>query len=128
MDDRPEMRASDADRQQVVERLRAALDDGRLKMDEYLDRMGRAYEAVTYGDLAQLCSDLPQTAPLAKPEPAPPAPVPQAAPVRAENLVRSCDQQSCPPSRPAVMITGHVPAVRLPPDHAVGLMAAAVPA
>jgi hypothetical protein len=32
-----------------------------------------------------------------------------AAPVRAENLVRSCDQQSCPPVRPAAMIIGHVP-------------------
>jgi putative transposase len=36
-------------------------------------------------------------------------------PVRAENLVRGCDQQSCPLCRPAMMITGHVPAVRLPP-------------
>ena len=48
--------------------------------------------------------------------------------VRAENLIRGCDQQRCPPCRPAVMITGHVPAVRLPPDHADDLMAAAVPA
>src|SRR6266516_8045315 len=48
--------------------------------------------------------------------------------VRAENRVRGFDQQSCSPSRPAVMITDHVPAVRLPPDHAGGLMAAAVPA
>ena len=31
MDDRPDMRASDAERQDVVERLRAALDDGQLK-------------------------------------------------------------------------------------------------
>jgi hypothetical protein len=49
-------------------------------------------------------------------------------PVRAEDRVRGFDQQSCSPSRPAVMITAHVPAVRLPPDHAGGLMAAAVPA
>jgi hypothetical protein len=48
--------------------------------------------------------------------------------VRAENLIRGCDQQRCPPCRPAVMITGHVPAVRLPPDHSDDLMAAAVPA
>ena len=34
MEDRLDMRASDADRQQVVERLRGALDEGRLKMDE----------------------------------------------------------------------------------------------
>jgi hypothetical protein len=30
--------------------------------------------------------------------------------VRAENLSRNSDQQSCTPGRPAVMITGHVPA------------------
>jgi Domain of unknown function (DUF1707) len=60
--DRPHMRASDQDRQQVVDRLRGALADGRLTMDEYLDRMGLAYQAVTYGDLAPLCADLPATA------------------------------------------------------------------
>jgi hypothetical protein len=48
--------------------------------------------------------------------------------VRAENPVHGSDQQSCASRRPAVMITDHVPAVRLPPDHADGLMAAAVPA
>ena len=51
--------------------------------------------------------------------------LPDLRPVRAENRVRGSDQQSCSPSRPAVMITDHVPAVRLPPDHAGGLMAAA---
>jgi hypothetical protein len=48
--------------------------------------------------------------------------------VRAENPVHGSDQQSCPACRPAVMITDHVPAVRLPPDHARGLMAAVLPA
>jgi Domain of unknown function (DUF1707) len=79
MDDRQQMRASDGDRQEAVERLRAALDDGRLKMDEYLDRMGLAYQAVTYGDLAPLHADLPQAGAIAKPESAPAAMVPQAA-------------------------------------------------
>lgn len=74
MDDRQKMRASDADRQQVIERLRAALDEGRLKMDEYIDRMGRASEAVTYGDLAPLYADLPQSGAVARPDPRPPAP------------------------------------------------------
>lgn len=78
MDDRHKMRASDTDRQQVVERLRSALEDGRLKMDEYLDRMGLAYEAVTYGDLATLSADLPPSGPMATREVAPPATVPQA--------------------------------------------------
>jgi hypothetical protein len=78
MDDHLKMRASDADRQHVIERLRTALDEGRLKMDEYLDRMGHASEAVTYGDLAPLCADLPETGSVAPRQPA--SPVPAAAP------------------------------------------------
>jgi Domain of unknown function (DUF1707) len=66
------LRAADHDRQEVVDRLRTALDDGRLTLDEYLDRMGRAYQAVTYADLAALCADLPaggrvESAPAVKP-------------------------------------------------------------
>ena len=59
MDAQLTIRASDHDRQQVVDRLRSAVADGRLTVDEYVDRMGRAYQAVTYGDLAPLCGDLP---------------------------------------------------------------------
>jgi hypothetical protein len=70
MTNRQMMRASDSERQQVVDRLRAAMEDGRLKMDEYVDRMGQAYEAVTYGDLARLVTDLPP-APKAAKQPAP---------------------------------------------------------
>jgi hypothetical protein len=77
MDDRPDMRASDADRQEVIERLRAALDEGRLKMDEYLERMGQASEAVTYGELAPLYADLPEPGSVAQREPAPPPRSPQ---------------------------------------------------
>ena len=70
MDDRQKMiRASDADRQEVVDRLRTALDEGRLKMDEYLDRMGIASEAVTYGDLVPLYADLPESTSVARREP-----------------------------------------------------------
>ena len=38
MGDRELMRASDDDRQQVVDRLRAAVEDGRLKMEEFTER------------------------------------------------------------------------------------------
>ena len=55
------MRASDRDRQQAVDRLRGAVEDGRLTMDEYMQRMELAYQAVTYGDLAPLQADLPAT-------------------------------------------------------------------
>lgn len=53
------MRAADADRQQVADRLRAALDEGRLSLAEYDDRVGLAYAARTYADLMQLLADLP---------------------------------------------------------------------
>ena len=58
MDETQTMRASDRDRQQVVDRLRGAVEDGRLTMDEYLQRMELAYQAVIYQDLAPLEADL----------------------------------------------------------------------
>ena len=64
MVDQLTIRASDRDRQQVVDRLRSALEDGRLTMDEYVDRMEAAYKAATYGDLAPLCADLPASIPV----------------------------------------------------------------
>jgi Domain of unknown function (DUF1707) len=67
------MRASDHDRQVVVDRLRAGLEDGRLKMEEYVERMGRAYQAVTYADLTPLHADLPAAGWVAEqPGPQPP--------------------------------------------------------
>jgi len=73
------MRASDGDRQQVVERLQGALEEGRLSMDEFSDRTGLAFHAVTYGDLAPLCADLPAPGPVTVADPATAA-VPAAAP------------------------------------------------
>jgi Domain of unknown function (DUF1707) len=70
-EDRQKMRASDSDREEVVDRLRAGLDDGRLKMEEFLERIGVAYEAVTYSDLAVLFADLPTAGSMAKREVAP---------------------------------------------------------
>jgi len=71
MGDRELMRASDDDRQQVVDRLRAAFEDGRLNMEEFTERVELAYQAVTYGDLAKLHADLPPASPEAEPRPAP---------------------------------------------------------
>ena len=48
----------------MVDRLRSALEDGRLTMEEYVDRMEVAYQAATYGDLAPLCADLPASTPV----------------------------------------------------------------
>jgi Domain of unknown function (DUF1707) len=73
MGDRELMRASDDDRQHVVDRLRAALEDGRLKLDEFTERVGLAFQAVTYGDLAKLHADLPAASPEAEPLPVRPS-------------------------------------------------------
>jgi hypothetical protein len=55
----PSMRASSADRERAIDVLKAGFAEGRLTQDEYNERMGRAYAARTYGDLAALTSDLP---------------------------------------------------------------------
>ncbi len=53
-----ELRASDADRENVVRLLRDAHADGRLTLDEHGERVDRAYRARTLGDLAELTRDL----------------------------------------------------------------------
>ena len=55
----PEPRVSDAERELVVERLRAACGDGRLSLDEFTDRVGDVYRARTAGELVPLTEDLP---------------------------------------------------------------------
>lgn len=54
-----EVRASDAERELVVERLTRALTAGRLTPDEFEQRSGVAYTARTRGELAELTRDLP---------------------------------------------------------------------
>jgi hypothetical protein len=54
------MRAADADRHKIADRLKAALDEGRLSLHEYDDRVREAYAARTYAELLPLVTDLPQ--------------------------------------------------------------------
>jgi hypothetical protein len=56
-----QLRASHADRDQVVELLRVAAGDGRLSAEELDDRLERALTARTYAELAELTTDLPAT-------------------------------------------------------------------
>lgn len=53
------LRASDADRDAVVDRLRDAAGEGRLEPDELEQRVDGALRARTYGELAELLADLP---------------------------------------------------------------------
>ncbi|WP_232323762.1 DUF1707 SHOCT-like domain-containing protein [Catenuloplanes japonicus] len=60
---REEMRAADADREMVAERLRTALNEGRIDLAEFDERLQRAYGAKTYGELDGLLTDLPGVTP-----------------------------------------------------------------
>lgn len=57
--DRSHLRISDADRAATAERLRIAVDEGRLDLAEYDARLRSAYAATTYRELEPLTADLP---------------------------------------------------------------------
>ncbi len=61
---REDMRAGDSDRKAVAEQLKSALDEGRLDLSEYDERIQRTYAAKTYADLDGLLTDLPGTVPV----------------------------------------------------------------
>jgi Domain of unknown function (DUF1707)/Cell wall-active antibiotics response 4TMS YvqF len=54
-----EVRASDAEREAVVERLRVATVEGRLTLSELTERTEAAYTATTRGELVSITADLP---------------------------------------------------------------------
>lgn len=57
---RSHLRAADADREYVAERLRNAAAEGRLLADEFEHRLGAALSARTYGELDAVVADLPR--------------------------------------------------------------------
>jgi hypothetical protein len=71
----PPVRASDAERDQAAEILRAGYAEGRLGRDELDERLAAAYAAKTRADLHDLTSDLPGavSAPVTPGRPAPAA-------------------------------------------------------
>src|SRR5215218_9812017 len=81
---REEMRAGDSDRQAVADKLKSALDEGRLDLHEYDERLQQTYAAKTFGALDALVTDLPGPIPAQQSRvqpyqpPAAPQPVAQA--------------------------------------------------
>ncbi|OBK17612.1 DUF1707 domain-containing protein [Mycobacterium asiaticum] len=55
-------RAEDTDRIQIAQLLAYAAEQGRLQLNEYEDRLTKAYAATTYQELDQLRADLPGAA------------------------------------------------------------------
>ena len=62
MSELPELRASDAERERTVTRLRDGTVEGRLTLEEFTERMHAAYEARTRSELDRLVGDLPERA------------------------------------------------------------------
>ncbi|MGW0159378.1 DUF1707 SHOCT-like domain-containing protein [Mycobacterium sp. NPDC003323] len=67
-------RAGDAERAQAAQLLTDAAAQGRLTMDEFEQRLAKAYAATTHGELARLSADLPDLAATATRGPRQPAP------------------------------------------------------
>ena len=57
------LRASDAEREWVIDRLRVHTGEGRLSPDELGERIDLAYSSRTRGELARLLGDLPERLP-----------------------------------------------------------------
>src|SRR5438105_664968 len=55
----PSVRASDAEREEVVARLRGHSVDGRLTLEEFAQRVDAAYAATTRAELERVTADLP---------------------------------------------------------------------
>jgi uncharacterized protein DUF1707 len=64
---RHSLRASDSDREDVAEQLRAATAEGRLRVAELEQRLEVAFDALTYGELDALVADLPAATPASLP-------------------------------------------------------------
>lgn len=79
----PHLRAADADRTAVADVLGRHMAAGRLTVAEYEERLSRAYAAKTYGELAELTTDLPDDLPAPATAPSGAAPAARdASPVR----------------------------------------------
>ena len=68
---RPALRASDADREAVAERLRVASVEGRIDSEELEQRLSQVYSARWVGELDRIVADV-----VPPPPPPPPAPPP----------------------------------------------------
>ncbi|HLN66542.1 MAG TPA: DUF1707 and DUF4190 domain-containing protein [Streptosporangiaceae bacterium] len=84
---RGKLRASDTDRDRVVELLSVAYSEGRLSKDEYDGRLENAFSARTYADLDQIVTDLPVVRAIEVAPAAPAAPVAPVAPVAKVNAL-----------------------------------------
>jgi hypothetical protein len=117
------MRASHADREQVIGVLKVAFAQGRLDRDEFDLRADQALAAKTYADLAALTADIPARLPRARP------PQPAREPVSKKAVVAmACATTTLIGLWPVMMLTPPWPRFVLPVALIWFILVIAVPA
>lgn len=104
----PGMRASDAERDAVVQRLQVAFAEGRLTDEEFDDRMRAALAARLHTDLDKLLADLPAASAPIVPRPAAPVsgPRPGRYAIAYKNSVRHTGRWRVPGTFRAIVYKG----------------------
>jgi len=123
---RGRLRASDADREQVIDTLKAAFVQGRLTRDELDARAGRALASRTCAELTALTADIP-AAPIEAQLPPKPARAHTRKRVNTKVAVRSAYAIILPPALGAAFLTYYGGFVVLLLLAFVGLMVSAGP-
>jgi Domain of unknown function (DUF1707) len=105
---RSELRASHDDRDRVVEVLRVSAGDGRLTAEELDQRLELALTARTYGELAELISDLPASGSVTSAPATAPKPKEVARIEATSGHVRRVDRWMVPQRMEVKVTSGHV--------------------
>ncbi len=87
---RDRLRASDADREQVIDTLKAAFAQGRLAKDDFCARTSKALASRTYGELTAITASIPAM----RSGPAPPGPAARAQAARAQATRSRIDKRT----------------------------------
>jgi hypothetical protein len=97
------LRASDADREQVIDTLKDAFVQGRLTMDELGMRTGQALASRTYAELTAITADIPAR-PIEVPTPMP-ARIPARRPINKKAVACATCMIILPPALGAAFLT-----------------------
>ncbi len=98
------LRASDTDREQVIETLKDAFVQGRLTMDELGMRTGQALVSRTYAELTAITADIPGR-PIEVPPPMPARPAAARRPINKKAVACAACMLILPPALGAAFLT-----------------------
>jgi len=98
------LRASDADREQVIDTLKDAFVQGRLTMDELGMRTGQALVSRTYAELTAITADIPGR-PIEVPPPMPARPADARRPINKKAVACAACMLILPPALGAAFLT-----------------------